>query len=87
MGWSTVTKSRAKHREGHTLTNIQRALRDLNPPPDQEELKHLAAYDVFCGYLVLDALVANRDRHDHNWAVLILTERRLGCPRWQVPSR
>lgn len=28
------------------------------------------AYDQFCGYLILDALVANRDRHEENWAVL-----------------
>jgi hypothetical protein len=31
----------------------------------------MSAYDVFCGYLVLDALVANSDRHDHNWAVFL----------------
>ncbi|MGK2874260.1 MAG: hypothetical protein ACSLEW_01300 [Nocardioides sp.] len=28
------------------------------------------AFDQFCGYLVLDALVANRDRHEENWGVL-----------------
>jgi hypothetical protein len=28
------------------------------------------AFDVFAGYVVLDAWVANRDRHDNNWAVL-----------------
>lgn len=27
-----------------------------------------AAFDQFCGYLLLDALVANRDRHEENWA-------------------
>lgn len=64
-------ESRAKYRDGHTLTNIKRALCDLGPPPGRQELDGLTAYDVFCGYLVLDALVANRDRHDHNWAVLI----------------
>jgi hypothetical protein len=64
-------ESRTKFRAGHTPANIQRALRDMRPPPDRAELDHLDAFDVFCGYLVLDALVANRDRHDHNWAVLI----------------
>lgn len=33
-------------------------------PPD------FNAFSVFVGYLVLDSLVANRDRHDDNWAVL-----------------
>ncbi len=28
------------------------------------------AFDRFCGYLVLDAVVANRDRHEENWGVL-----------------
>lgn len=64
-------ESRTKYREGHTVVNIMQALRDFRPPPGREELNHLSAYDVFCGYLVLDALVANRDRHDHNWAVVI----------------
>lgn len=26
--------------------------------------------DVFCGYLMLDALICNQDRHDENWAIL-----------------
>ncbi len=30
----------------------------------------LTAVDVFAGYLVLDAWVANLDRHEENWAVL-----------------
>ena len=64
-------ESRSRYREGHTLTNIELALRDLRSPPGREDLSKLTAYDTFCGYLVLDALVANRDRHDHNWAVVI----------------
>lgn len=30
----------------------------------------MTAFEVFAGYLVLDALVANQDRHEENWAVL-----------------
>jgi hypothetical protein len=26
--------------------------------------------DVFCGYLVLDALLGNTDRHDENWGII-----------------
>lgn len=28
------------------------------------------AFDVFTGYLLLDAWIANTDRHPHNWGVL-----------------
>ena len=28
------------------------------------------AFDVWCGYLVLDAWVAGRDRHHENWGVI-----------------
>jgi hypothetical protein len=47
------------------------------------------AFGVFAGYLVLDALVANRDRHDENWAVLrpeLLDARDLLCPSYDHGS-
>lgn len=60
-----VTHSR--HRSGHTLEIIRTVLDGVGPPA-----KHptLTSFDVFAGYLVLDALVANQDRHEENWAVL-----------------
>ncbi len=30
----------------------------------------MTSFDVFAGYLVLDALIANQDRHEEKWAVL-----------------
>lgn len=39
----------------------------MDPPAQCEGL---TAFDVFAGYLVLDALVANQDRHEENWALL-----------------
>jgi hypothetical protein len=58
---------RAKERLGHNLDNIYQVLSPLDAVgmPDG-----LTAYDQFCGYLFLDALVANRDRHEENWGVL-----------------
>ena len=53
---------------GHSLTNIRQSLQDVQPPPGVPA--GLTAFDVFAGYLVLDAIVANRDRHEFNWAVL-----------------
>jgi hypothetical protein len=56
-------------RPGHTPELVMRALRfnDCRPVAGFE---HLTAYELFAGFLVLDAWVANRDRHDQNWAVM-----------------
>ena len=58
-------------RPGHSLTNIRDALRDVAAPPNFEGPEDLNGYDVFAGYMILDALIANRDRHEQNWAVLM----------------
>lgn len=57
-------------RPGHSLANIQAALRDVEPPECFEGPGGCSGFDVFAGFMVLDALVANRDRHEQNWAVL-----------------
>ncbi len=36
-----------------------------------------SAVSVFVGYLLLDALVGNQDRHHENWGLIISTERGL----------
>lgn len=63
------TRPRVK-RPGHTLANIQAALDGVAAPPGFVGPPSLSGFDVFIGYLILDALVANRDRHEQNWAVL-----------------
>lgn len=63
----------ANHRtvkQGHTLTNIAEALIGVQVPEGFVGPPDLTAFDVFAGYLCLDAVVANRDRHEQNWAVL-----------------
>lgn len=42
-------------------------LGDVAPPP---RTSGFTAFGVFAGYLVLDALVGNTDRHPGNWALL-----------------
>ncbi|MEO7069989.1 MAG: hypothetical protein ABI131_05785 [Nostocoides sp.] len=59
---------RARERLGHNLLNIHAVLSPL--PAASMGDGGFTAYDQFCGYLLLDALVANRDRHEENWAVL-----------------
>lgn len=58
-------------RPGHSLPNIRKALHGLLPPPTHEYPAGFTAYDAFCGLMILDAWIANRDRHDENWSVLI----------------
>ena len=57
-------------RPGHSLRNIKLALESVAAPPGFDGPASLDAFDVFVGYLLLDALIANRDRHEQNWAVL-----------------
>jgi len=58
-------------RPGHSLENIRNVLDGGMPPPGCELPFQGTAFDVFAGYLLLDAWVANRDRHDENWSVLL----------------
>lgn len=58
---------RARERLGHNLTNIRSVLAPLQAVGMPSSFN---AFDQFCGYLMLDALVANRDRHEENWGVL-----------------
>lgn len=57
-------------RPGHSLVNIRAALEGVAAPPEFEGAGELSGFDVFAGYMILDALIANRDRHEQNWAVL-----------------
>lgn len=57
-------------KRNHTLANIRTALVEVDPPRSFTGPPELEAFDVFAGYVCLDALVANRDRHEQNWAVL-----------------
>jgi hypothetical protein len=59
-----------KNHPGHTLENIWTVLNGALPPPGCAVPFNATAFDVFAGYVLLDAWVANRDRHDNNWAVL-----------------
>jgi hypothetical protein len=52
---------------GYTLDAVEEVLSDVAPPPG---LSGTTAFGVFAGYLVLDALVGNSDRHPGNWALL-----------------
>ena len=66
-----VHRSKGKDHPGHTLDNIKAVLSNALPPPDCALPFGGSAFDVFAGYVMFDAWIANQDRHDHNWSVLI----------------
>ena len=54
---------------GHTVEGINTVLDGITGPP-RSSYEHWQAFDVFVGYLIFDAWIANTDRHPHNWGVL-----------------
>ena len=65
-------ETRPKDRVGHNLTNIETVLDGCLGPPSSE-CEVWPAMEVFAGYLVFDAWIANTDRHAINWSVLTST--------------
>lgn len=69
-GYVYITGStRGGDRIGHNLDNIARVL-DGASGPLGTSTENWTALEVFAGYLLLDAWVANTDRHALNWAIL-----------------
>ena len=62
----------------HSIDAIVTCLQELKPP-SKEWMTDVpsnitTALDVFVGYLLLDALIANQDRHHQNWGVVRLPD-------------
>lgn len=57
----------------HTVSRVLACLDNgkINIPTSEFNLDGLNSGDLFCGYLLLDALVSNQDRHHENWAIII----------------
>lgn len=66
---SCAGDDRPSNRVGHNLGNIRRALEGCTGPPSSA-CHDWTAMEVFAGYLVFDAWIANTDRHAINWGVL-----------------
>lgn len=58
----------------HTIDAVFGIVEVLEPPPERWRSRTPAnirtAADVFVGYLMLDAWIANQDRHHENWAAI-----------------
>ncbi len=76
-----------RDRSSYTLVAIADALQDVEVPADMGYgLSDLTAWDVFVGYLVLDAVVGNTDRHEENWAVIAQGDRLRLAPSFDHAS-
>ena len=58
----------------HTVEAVTEIVQTLQPPPSDYTASLpdgiATALDVFVGYIMLDAWIANQDRHHENWAAL-----------------
>lgn len=56
----------------HTVARVISCLENSILPPifHNYEISDLTSGDVFCGYLMLDTLISNQDRHHENWAIM-----------------
>jgi HipA-like protein len=55
----------------YTVEAVRGCLREVAPPTGAIAVSDLDGFGVWAGYLVLDALIANTDRHHENWGALI----------------
>jgi hypothetical protein len=65
----SVTHDMAKE-VSHSVQRVAETLRDIvqKKPKNWDSLHYIKnATDVFIGYLMLDTLISNQDRHDENW--------------------
>ncbi|WP_395095080.1 hypothetical protein [Armatimonas sp.] len=65
-------QKRKKYRNSfHTVDAVMQSLEKVAPPRGWNLPQGIkTAQEVFVGYLMLDALIGNGDRHDENWAVV-----------------
>lgn len=68
----------------HTIGNVIRAIGQLFAASDGAPRD--AALTMLAGYLVLDALVLNTDRHHENWGVLRRVDAQAGVTHQIAPS-
>jgi len=74
----------------HTVEAVVTALGKVSMPADDwmRDVPFVAtsALVIFIGYVMLDAWIANQDRHHQNWAILWDSERPQGERLWLAPT-
>ncbi len=71
MGERGIRVSR-KNRGLYTVEAVFKSLEGIRPP--RAMAKDLSTWEVFVGYLALDALIGNTDRHEENWSAIKSTQ-------------
>jgi hypothetical protein len=74
-------KTKQRHQSDHHLRNIFAAVESVMPEPSR--FCHLT---TLAGFIVLDALICNTDRHHDNWGVLGRTTQSGGVEQDMAPS-
>lgn len=70
---STLRYNQDKYQLGRMLGVLR--VRGIGPPLNSSPTcANSSGYEVFIGYLILDALIGNTDRHHDNWGVLVTSE-------------
>ena len=64
--------------KAHTVDAVAACVSQLNPPPE-EWVANLpnginTALEIFIGYVMLDAWIANQDRHHENWGAVRISD-------------
>ena len=67
----------------YTVDLVYGCIRETAAPAGFPQVQSLTGFDVWAGYLVFDAWIANTDRHHENWGVLV---HRLDGSRRLAPS-
>lgn len=73
--------AREKARRHHNLDVIQQVLTAVNGSIRDSDVA-LDGFDVFVGFLLLDAITASGDRHSENWGVLTKSTGPVIAPSW-----
>jgi hypothetical protein len=59
-------RTKQRRQSDHTVENILAAISSVIPDPHEQA----AAFRQMAGYLILDAIILNTDRHHENWALI-----------------
>ena len=84
-GYPTATRYRVRE---HTVEAVESALERVTAArPDGADVPaDFDAFDVFVGYLMLDAWIGNSDRHHENWAVILRPQKVALAPSFDHAS-
>ncbi len=80
----SLANGEALDRSAYTIDVVAAALEGVMPPIDLQDCP--TAVEWFAGYLILDALVGNTDRHQWNWGVIECSEGRRLAPSFDHAS-